>query len=275
MRWTVFATFLAVMAPTVACTTPLRTAEYAIVQPHERAARQDECHLQFYNACSQWVWHWFGYCSHGFPHPGSAFGTCFDLSDCSALCRNLEDVWFALQTGRYPVVDVEIYCADQSECPLGEPLAGIYGYEPRPIPYHWNHINFGGLPLCACDQQGASRFIVMITDHTEGYDTTPLSDRNDRNIDAGCESEWRCSGHSYVYRNVFTYCDIYGMPGPLWVSGQSFGCTNVPSILTDCLDYFHWGTGNYSEWLIDCYVSCQGPTATEKTSWSAVKALYR
>ncbi len=272
MRGITLASFIFALVPTLAVATPIRTAQYGVVPAREYSERQDQCHLMYYNYCSGWVHPWEVYCNSGFQHPSTRYGTCFDLSDCPDQCRNLEDVWWACETNfRYSYVDVEIYCADESSCPLGTPLAGIYNCLLTYF-YPWQHFEFGGLPLCECEDAGG-RFIVMIS-YTGIYVIRPYSDLNWRNVEAGCESEWRCSGHSFVYRNAVSYCDVYGAPGPLWGSGAGWGCTNYPTVPPGCHNYYH-DTGHYCEWLIDCYISCQGPTATEDVSWSEIKALYR
>jgi hypothetical protein len=261
----------------------LGTAEYGTIAPHPRETRPDQCQIKYYDFCSGWVFHWNSYCFAGFnpiSYPPLMYGTCFDLTDCPLECRHLEDVWWACWTFNwleYAAVDVEIYCADTSNCPIGPPLAGFYSYHPDlGLPY-WQRFDFGGLPLCSCEQgEGAGKFIVMITDYTAPFESQPYSDLNGRNIDDGCENEWRCGGtHSFVYRNVVTYCDVYGVPGPLWWHHcADCGCTNYPTIPPGCHNYY-FDTGYYCEWLIDCYLACEGPTETKKETWSGVKSLYR
>jgi len=55
---------------------------------------------------------------------------------------------------------------------------------------------------------------------------------------------------------------------------SSLGCTNIPDIPPGCHSFYS-DTGYFSEWLIDCYVSCLGATETEEGSWSQIKAMYR
>jgi hypothetical protein len=226
----------------------------------------------YYNYCSGWMHPWYWYCFSEFGFCDHRYGTCFDLADCPEDCRILEDVWWACQAyGGYNYVDIEIYCADEDDCPLGPPLAGIYDYEVDDGGYPWEHVDFGGLPLCGCT--GTSRFIVMIVQDA-GHIVWPYADLNYRNLDDGCESEWRCTGHSFVYQGTVSYCNAYGVPAPLWGSWAGAACTEYPAVPPSCHNY-HYDTGFYAEWLIDCYISCQGPTQTENRSWSEVKALYR
>jgi hypothetical protein len=272
MKLTTLVVVLTLVAPASAASAPRWTVSHATVPAREALQRDGQYHLKYYDDCSGWTWGWLGYCYAWFDVPVT-YGTCFDLSDCPGECRHLEDVWYACQrVGHWPgQIDIEVYCADEANCPVGPPLAGIYGYQP--FWQVWQHFDFGGLALCECEQTAAGKFIVMVTDYLAGLETAPLSDRNVKNVEEGCETEWRCSGHSYIYRNLVSYCDVYGAPGPLWFPGPGYGCTQDPNVPPDCDDWHD--TGVYCEWLIDCYVSCQGPTQTEKTSWSAVKALYR
>jgi hypothetical protein len=250
---------------------PVTTLEYGTVPERVHSPDRDECHLRYYNICSGWLFSWGGYCVT-FDLHDPMYGTCFDLADCPGRCRHLEDVWFACRAYViWGTVDIEIYCADEDACPVGPPLAGIYGTD---IPYGnpWIHLNFGGLPLCPCEEQGADKFIVMITEPWAGWHDVPYSDVNSYNIYGGCETEWRCTGHSYVYRNAIDYCQVYGVPGPLWEHGAEYGCTDYPTV-PPC-----WTlptNGFYCEWLIDCYINCQGATATDRSSWSEVKRLYK
>ncbi|MCK4547812.1 MAG: hypothetical protein KAW17_10270 [Candidatus Eisenbacteria sp.] len=279
MKRLLLAVALLTLLPQASFATPMGTAQYGEVPAREYSERQDQCHLMYFNCCSGWTFYWLGYCFGQYedaPLP-PMYGTCFDLADCPGDCRHLEDVWWAYNHYHYRgSLDVEIYCADHDCCPVGEPIAGIYGYIPQ-IP-GWGPFHFGGVPLCICEERGTGKFIVMITTYYQypgwGPHFAPYSDVNSYNIAAGCETEWRCGGHSYVYRNVVSYCDLYGAPGPMWRQGSDYGCTNYPSIPPGCHNY-SYNTGFFTEWLIDCYISCQGPTATEDASWSEIKALYR
>jgi len=266
---------LVMLVLAVAAATAGPVLQYCEVPERGSVERQDEYLLGYYNLCSgfgTWLWGWDGYCQASFLRYPPQYGTCFDLADSPGECRHLEDVWWVGRSFyHYDTVDVEIFCADENACPVGAPLAGIYDCS---VVYHspsWHRFDFGGLPLCGCDA-GAGRFIVMISHN--GEETESFSDANHKNIEAGCEYEWRCSGHSYVYRSYVSYCDVYGEPGPLWIAGPDYGCTNVPAVPPGCHDH-DYSTGYYTEWLIDCYVSCNGPTRTEPTSWSEVKSLYR
>jgi hypothetical protein len=271
---------LVVLAAGVVSAGPLPVAEYGTVSPRQPVQRQDVCHLSYYNICSGWVLPWGGYCYGPFgqeaPLPPK-YGTCFDLAGCPGQCRNLEDVWWACARYHYwGSVDVEVYCADENACPQGAPLAGIYGYHAY-YPSDWQHFRFHGLPLCGCDGAAADRFIIMITQDCTGpwgCHVLPYSDAPWLNVQGGCEPEWRCSGHSYVYQSWVSYCNANGAPGPLWLPDPSYGCTDPPVLPPACIPD-PYEAGVFCEWLIDCYVSCQGPTATEKTSWSGVKAMYR
>lgn len=255
---------------------PMSTPQFGAIPPLDRAPAEGEHYLAYYNMCSGWVFYSAAHCDVWFwdaPLP-AMFGTCFDLADCPADCRHLEEVWWAWHlTGPYSLLDVEIYCADDDCCPIGPPMAGLYGVLHYGT-YPWKCFSFDGLPLCPCEEEGTGKFIVMLT-YDEGYEpgVFPYSDVNPKNIEAGCETEWRCTGHSFVYRNLVSYCEVYGAPAPLWANWFGGGCTNYPTVPPGC----HEGVtpGYYLDWVIHCYVSCQGPTAAEETSWSEIKGLYR
>jgi hypothetical protein len=255
--------------------TPLAVPEFGSIPERHAAPDRDVCYLHYYDFCSGWVLSWQGYCSHPFaeaPLP-PRIGTVFDLSGCSSDCRHLTDIWWA--TKHYAsraVVDVEVYCADAAGCSAGPPLGGIYGLRPLPSS-PWVHVVFDELPLCACDGPTSQCFAVIITYESRIQTSYPYSDVNSLNVADGCEDTWRCTGHSYVYRNAVDYCAVYGAPAPLWVGGAGYGCTGAPAIPPGC----HgdpYDTGFYAEWVIDCYVTCLGPSAIEETTWSQVKRLY-
>ena len=275
MRTACLALALIVLAPLESSAIPKATAQHGAVPIRESQEREDTCHLRYYNVCSEWTWTWGGYCYGDFvgvPEP-PMYGTCFDLADCYPECAHLTDVWWACKSlSWWGSVDVEIFHADANRCPIGSPLAGIYGYGPRGD--GWHRLSFQELPLCGTAQGETPGFIVMITDYTAGFWTWPYSDHNEGNVTSGCEDSWRCNGHSYIYRNAVSYCDIYGEPGPLWIDGTVYGCTNTPEVPPDCHTWYG-PTGYYSEWLIDCYVGCLGATETEEGSWSQIKAMYR
>ncbi len=270
-------TALALLLTSAVYAIPIQTAEYGAVPVREFSPAQDQCHLSYYNFCSGWLFFWSGYCYGTFIDQALVqMGTCFDLSDCPGDCRHLDYVYWGLKcfNGR-GYANIEIYCADEQCCPVGAPLAGIYGYNVYSST-PWHRFDFGQVPLCPCEELGFSKFIVMLIAETglEMQHWTVSSDINSWNIDAGCETAWRCSGHSYVYQNAVSYCDIYGTPGPMWVTGAGYGCTNYPAIPPGCHNYLH-NTGFHTEFLVDVYISCLGATETEGTSWGEVKRLYR
>ncbi len=258
---------------------PVTTAEYGNVTEKNYSPAQDVCYLGYYNFCSGWVWYWSGYCYGTFTDQELVqIGTCFDLADCPEDCRHLDySYWGCKRYTSYGYADIEIYCADDNCCPIGQPLAGIYGYNVD-VTTPWQLFLWDGLELCPCDAPpgtGTGNFIQMVTAPGAMYaHFTYYSDINSYNIDAGCATAWKCAGHSYCYTNVVNYCDTYGTPGPLWVSGYGYGCTNFPAVPPGCHDYFY-PTGYFTDLLMDAYISCLGATATDDASWSQIKALYK
>jgi hypothetical protein len=270
---------------------PVRTAEMGNVPERGVSPAQDVCYIGYYNFCSGWVYYWSGYCycMWDLTYGPAQYGVCFDLADCDDIygplqCRSLTDVWWACKRFTpYGLVNIEIYpgccCFDPHCCPWPlDPLCGVYGYVPD-VGTPWQHFVFDP-PCCLspCDTLMCGvvpgHFIVMVTDLAGNAHTAPYSDINAYNIDAGCELDWRCVGHSYVYHSCVTYCDVYGTAAPMWVSGANYGCTNFPLIPPGCHNYLY-SNGFFTEWLIDVYIACLGPTATEDKSWSEIKALYK
>ncbi len=256
---------------------PMKTAEHGTVPMRDRAAAQDGCLLSYYNFCSGWVFYWTAYCYGNFTDLTlpPRYGTVFDLSDCPGNCRHLTDIWWACKRfANRGYVDVEVYCANENRCPIGPPILGWYGYTP-PMTNPWQHFVVDPVPLCVCEESGSGKFAVIVTDFGFGTINAPYSDIESMNIDVGCQADWNCVGHSYCFRCLVNYCDVYGMPGPMWVSGADYGCTNVPTVPPGCHDYQGYGTGMFTEFLIDVYIACQGPTAAENDSWTDIKGLYR
>jgi len=254
---------------------PFRTAEKDAVPQRNFSPAQETCYLGYYNFCCGWVFYWSGYCFGEWLNVNNPpqYGTVFDLADCPDDCRHMTHFYWGCK--RYTVygnVDVEVYCASQAGCPIGEPLAGYYSYIPD-ISTPWQLFVTDQLALCPyCEETG--KFLILITDHGYGAHTSPYSDIESYNIDDGCQPAWDCVGHSFNYSSAVSYCDVYGVPGPMWVSGP-YGCTNVPTVPPGCHDVYAYGAGMFTEFLIDVYVACLGATATEKRSWSEIKSLYK
>lgn len=258
---------------------PVRT-EIKAPQKEMRAAEED-CWLYYYNRCTTWMWGWGGYCYFGWADAGNlgmfpSYGTCFNLNDCPWDCKNLTDVcWGAFFANEYGFNDVEIYCANDCCTPVGEPLGGVYMTPTDPSTY-WHYFNFGQLELCPCVEPGYwSQFVVVITDRAPlSGANVPLTENFNMDMAAGC-MVWECfDNHSYVFVNGYDYVANYGMPCPFWVSGPGYGCWNFPTIPPGCHDYFY-DSGGPCEFLIDAYITCLGPTATESSSWSEIKSLYK
>lgn len=274
MKKILLSTILILAFAVSAYAVPVRTAEKGTVEQRSFSPAQETCYIGYYNFCSGWVFYWDGYCGNDWlaaPAPPS-YGVVFDLADCADDCRHMTHFYWACKRfTTYGLVDVEVFCASACGCPLGEPLIGFYGYNPV-FTTAWQLFVTDEMALCPCDPTG--KFVILVTDHGYGAHTSPYSDIEAWNIDAGCELEWNCVGHSFNFSNAMSYCDVYGMPGALWISGP-YGCYNVPTIPVGCHDVYGYGAGFFSEFLMDVYVACLGPTATENNSWSEIKSLYR
>jgi hypothetical protein len=278
MKKILLSTILILAFAVTAYAVPVRTAEKGVIEQKSYSPAQETCYMGYYNFCSGWVFYWSGYCYGDWATvvDPPQYGTVFDLGDCPNNCRHMTHFyWGCKRFTMYGNVDVEVFCASDCGCPLGEPLVGFYGYNPD-ITTAWQLFIVDELALCPCDSEFgfADKFVVLITDHGFGAHSTPYSDIEVYNIDAGCQVDWDCVGHSFHYSSAISYCDVYGMPGPFWVSGP-YGCTNVPTVPPGCHDYYGYGAGMFTELLIDVYVACLGPTATDNTSWSEIKSLYR
>jgi hypothetical protein len=274
MKKILISTILVLAMAASAYATSVKTAEHGSVPQRTHSPAQDICYIGYYNICSGWVFYWSGYCYGMFaeaPLPVQ-YGVCFDISACPETCRNLTDLYWACKRFTvYGVVDIEIFCGSPTCCPVGDPLAGIYQW-PVPFAGAWKHFVFDNLALCpACNF--SNKVVVRITDPGLGVHVSPYSDHVPLNHQAGCQ-DWRCTGHSYIFRNVVSYCDVYGMPAPMWVSYANTSCSDYPTVPPGCHNYTY-NTGFYTEFLMDMYIACLGATATEKSSWSDIKKLYK
>jgi hypothetical protein len=272
MKKILLSTLLIAAFATTTHAIPIKTSTDGLPE-RDGPSRQDICYLAYYNIGSGWVYHWAGWGGYHWCQEEDyyAFGTCFDLTDCEPECRDLTDVWVGLWGIQgYGLFDLEIYCADAVCCPLGPPLAGFYAMTCNNLGFGWYHFVFGpaggpGLVLCPCDEP-AQQFIAMVTAYC-GL-CWPVSD-----IGQSAPGVWRCDGtHSYVYSHVINYCAVYGVPSPLW--SNYGGCPVGTAPWGPPAGYFT-DPGAYCEWIIDCYITCLGPTASEETTWSQIKDLYR
>jgi hypothetical protein len=265
------------LVATAAHATPYKVAEFNTVSQRGYSSADGICYVAYYNICSGWVLYWTGFCYGMFadaPLPPQ-YGMCFDLDSCNGGPFALEDLWWACKRfTSYGDVDIEIYCADGICSPVGPPLAGIYHYVPD-VATAWQHFIFGSLDLTDC-HDADKRMIAMVTDNGFGQHTAPYTDINALNIEAGCETEWRCICHTFVYRNVVDYCSVYGEPAVMLVSGENYGCVPWPTVPPGCFCPERLCFVACTEMVTDGYFSClDGPTEVEETSWSAVKSLYR
>ena len=233
--------------------------EYGLTVPSGQTASANECKLGYFNLCSGWVYWWTSFNGTAWAdlQTPAKVGVCFDLDDCEDGCTNCKRLggllWAWNRFTCYGRIDVEIYCADESSCPVGSPLAGFYDYSVN-LANAFQYFPLGDVEL-PCD---GCKFVAIATVKTPG-DCAPYSDANDRNRTAACESPWRCSGHSYVYRSAVDYCTVQGSPEPLTIEYDG-ACDD---------DTFH------SEFIVYAYVGCSGLLATEKNTWSELKKFYR
>jgi hypothetical protein len=230
--------------------------------PGSHAAAQG-CRLGYFDLCSGWVSWWTGFNGTDWAAlvesqlPPPRAGVCFDLGGCDdgcADCKSLDGVlWAWKRFSTYGRIDVEVYCADQSGCPVGQALGGFYDYHLDPSSA-FQYFSFDGLDL----PTESCKFAVIATMKTPGA-CAPYSDMNDANRYYECEGAWRCSGHSYIYRSAADYCST-GHPAALVVEREG-ACPGIG--------------GFHAEFIVYAYLGCGPSVSTEKTSWSGVKKLFR
>jgi hypothetical protein len=246
--------------------TPWYTPEYGTVPDRNHVPPSLGCHIEYYDLCSSWVWYWTGYCNGAFAdNLPVKYGMWFSPADCGSFCYSFSDLWWATKSfSSYGKIDIELYEATESGGPLGSPLVAVYGYVPDPRT-PWQHISpyFGCLP--------PGRWCAVFTDWTAGVATAPYTECVPMNVATGC-ADWRCTGHSFILKNVIDYMAYYGVGAPLWMNNAEAGCS-LPSghdVPAGCHE-----SGTYVEFLVDCDLYCFGPSPAEGTSWSGIKAMYR
>jgi hypothetical protein len=247
-----------------------------------------ECRLQYYYyvPCPTYTWFW-AFCG---PITGETMGAFFDLSDASTgvgtacdpdVCHTLEMVRildFAGYGTMYPglfTIEMDVYCSTEQGCPAGPRL---WTSGPLETHFGWNYIDIAP-PLCltACASipgppPSAPRVLVTAT-HTGTNGIYPAwgFDNISTNLEMGCVMhDIGClpalyprpavshygTFHSGYYGTDFAYCPPLGLfdGRDTTRDGSQFG---VIELL----------------WTI--YLGCDGPTATEPSTWGDIKSLYR
>lgn len=230
-----------------------------------------------------WFWGWYGW------DPGDILGQVFTVGDAptggwdpcdTSACYQIMGVRVLDFTGYgvvYPglfTVEFDIYCADESGCPVGDVL-GTSG--PIETEYSWNDVIFDpAVDITDCyvnpgPPGSYPRFLITAT-HTGTTGAYPEwgTDNIGRHVQAGCQMH--CYGclpalyprpsnshytgiHSGYYGPGFAYC-----PPQLFQDGKD----TTPDASVYGYVELAWRV------RINCILN-----ATERTTWSGVKSLYR
>ena len=240
----------------------------------------------YYTPCPTYSWFW---AFTGWT-PGDVVGSMFQVGDistgtalaCDPLqCFKVEQIRlldFAGYGTVYPglfTVEFGIYCADAQGCPVGEAL---WTSGPWETGYAWNYIPVDP-PVCLNDcateidpVPGYPRILVTAT--MIGTDATYPAfgfDNISTGIEQACEMhDYSCINALYPRPYVSNYPTIYsGYYGPdfLYCPPQWF-CDGRDT--TPACDQF-----GFIELAWRLYLICDGPTATEPSTWGNIKSMYR
>jgi len=200
-----------------------------------------QCLVQYYNACSGWIYVWTGWLA------GDMVGTIYDLpADCDPAafepggCTLYEArfvIWTVLPGWGY-TVDFEVYDVDAQDCLVTPALAGMYDVDFPSGPSWWILGNFGPVP----DKHA----------FTMAWDTGIYPTIATDNPPSNYQAPYYCAGyvvdgHSYVFAASGTpYCP------PVFMNDGTYD-VNL-----------------YARNTYDCVV-----VATEEESWGGVKNLFR
>ncbi len=244
------------------------------------------CTLQYYYyiPCPTYSWFWAYYdwdC-------GDIIGTVFTVGETgtggNTACdpENCHDVVglsvldFAGYGTAYPglfTVEFDVYCADENNAPIGLPLASS---GPIETTEGWNNIVFlPSIPITDCATSGPpSAFprILVTATHSGTICTYPQwgLDNISAPIDSGC-----------VMHDLGCLPAVYPRPGtgpyPLMHSGYYGAAFEFipPLVFADGADSTEDGSVyGFIELAWKLLLDCEGP-ATQPTTWSGIKAIYR
>jgi hypothetical protein len=250
-----------------------------------------DCVLQYYYyiPCPTYSWFW----AYSGWSPGDVIGTFFLIGDDPSMggyaacdpcnCQELAALRvldFAGYGTVYPglfTVEFDVYCADQYGCPTGP---SFWNSGPWETHFGWNYIPYDP-PLCLTQQccnvyPGPPPCYprILITATMAGSDgefpgwgfdniCTPLSEGCDMTDIGGNAALYPRPAvshygtmHSGYYGVGFTYCP------PLCICDG--GDTTEDCSECGCIEL---------AWTI--YLDCNGPTATDPTTWGNIKSIYK
>ncbi len=249
-----------------------------------------DCALQYYYyiPCPTYSWFW---CLFGWER-GDVLGAWFTVGDNSTggyeacdpgACMALESfvvLDFAGYGTLYPwdyTVKFEVWCADEYGCPVGPVLWSSGPYETH---LGWNHV-YVDPPLSVCDcvvnpePPSAPRFLITAK-HIGIYADYPAwgFDNISYSLQQGCELHDISSLPVLYPRPYNSYCST--IHSGFYAREDFMYCPGSPIWFKDLYDTTAAGTHyGYMELAWRAYLLCGGPSRTEATTWSKVKALYR
>jgi hypothetical protein len=246
-----------------------------------------DCTLNYYYYCPcptySWFWAYSGWSI------GDVIGEYFVVGDqgtggvapCDPYnCHTLEQVRvldFAGYGIYYPglfTFELDVYCADTDGCPVG---ASLYNSGPLETGPGWNYFVFDPtvcVTYCAIEGPPPAYPRFLVTATMTGTDAEYPAwgmDNISTAVEQGCElhdygcltalyprpytSHWGVI-HSGYYGLGFQYCP------PLWFCD---GRDTTPTCIMFGAIELAWRV----------YMICEGPTATEPSTWGNIKSMYR
>jgi hypothetical protein len=235
-----------------------------------------------------YYWAWQTY------EPGAMIGAWFEVGDLSihgyevcdpTQCHTLEEFCILDFTdvvspscARYGQVEFNIYCADETGCPLGPSLWSSGSMDVTQADHYVYVPVDPAISICGCavdpgPPPSAPRILITAT-HIAPYCGHPRwgVDLIGAAVEEGIEMhDYGCLPALYPRPNVSYYetmhSGYYGVGGfehcpPLWLKDKS---DTTP-------DGSLYG---YCELAWTLFLSCHGPTDVSPTSWGSIKAMYR
>ena len=243
-----------------------------------------DCAIQYYYyiPCPTYSWFWVytGW------DPGDVVGAWFEIGEqgtggwptCSALnCHVVEEIRvldFAGYGQVHPglfTVEFDIYCADETGCPVGPSLWNSGRLETG---FAWNYIPVDPpVSVCGCVDPPLGPRIVVTANHVGMQGVYPAWGMD--NISTPLEQA--CALHDLGCLPVL-YPRPYTGHYPVMHSGfygQGFEYC-PPQAFLDGRDTTSDGTQfGFIELAWRVYVQCTGPTSTEPATWGDIKSMYR
>jgi hypothetical protein len=297
MRLTIAALAAAVAAIILLSSGVSRALEAKAIQMREDFGNEPlyDCYLSYYYyiPCPTyaWFWIWTGW------DPGDKIGAWFQVGDVSTggggcdptNCQRIDQFRVLDMAGYgcyspygshyYPGLftqQFDIYCADENGCPVGPAL---WTSPPTETCLGWNYIAVSPpLSICRCatvpgPPQSAPRVLITATEvGTAGQYPAWATDNIATPVGRGCSMhDYGCLPALYPR----PYSGLYAaMHSGFYGNGSFQYCP--PQWFKDQRDSTPGGTRyGYVELAWRIYLTCSGPSATEPSTWGAIKAMYK